>query len=128
MESSRKRNAAFTLVELLVVLAIVALLLTIGVPRYFRHVEVSREQVLRANLAVLRHVLDKYYEDHGVYPDNLDVLVEKRYMRSVPLDPLTGKRDTWVIVAPDDPAKGGVLDLHSGAAGAGLDGSEYAQW
>jgi general secretion pathway protein G len=128
MKPIRLRRRAFTLIELLVVLAIVALLLTIGAPRYFRHLDLSREQVLRANLAVTRHVLDKYYEDNGLYPETLAALVDKGYLRAIPIDPLTGKRDTWVVVAPDDPAKGGVLDVHSGAPGAGLDGSAYAAW
>jgi general secretion pathway protein G len=118
----------FTLVELLVVLAIISLLLTIGVPRYFRSVDLSREQVLRANLAVTRHVLDKYFDDHGVYPDSLDTLVAGRYLKAVPLDPLTGKRDTWVIVTPDTADKGGVADVHSGAQGTGSDGTAYGDW
>jgi general secretion pathway protein G len=118
----------FTLIELLVVLAIISLLLTIGVPRYFRSVEQSREEVLRANLAITRHVLDKYYEDNGVYPDSLDSLVTKHYLRAVPLDPLTGKRDSWVVVAPDTPDKGTVADVRSGAQGSGLDGSSYGDW
>lgn len=118
----------FTLVELLVVLCIISLLLTIGIPRYFHSVDLSREQVLRANLAAVRHVLDKYYEDRGIYPESLDVLVSQRYLRAVPLDPLTGKRDTWIAVPPDTPDKGGVADLHSGAEGKALDGSPYGDW
>jgi general secretion pathway protein G len=115
-------------VELLVVLAIISLLLTIGVPQYFRSVDKSREEALRANLAVTRHVLDKYYEDHGVYPDSLDRLVENHYLRALPFDPITGKRDTWIVVAPDTPEKGMVADVHSGAQGTGLDGSAYGDW
>jgi general secretion pathway protein G len=122
------RMTAFTLVELLVVLAIISLLLTIGVPRYFHSVDVSREKVLRANLAATRHVLDKYYEDHGIYPEDLDKLVAKHYLRAVPVDPLTGRSDTWVVVPPDQPEKGGVADLHSGAQGTALDGSAYGDW
>ena len=128
MVKTMKMARGFTLIELLVVLAIISLLLTIGVPRYFHSVDKSREQVLRANLALTRHVLDKYYEDHGIYPDSLDTLVAKHYLRAVPLDPLTGKRDTWVVVAPGQPDKGAVMDVHSGAAGTGVDGSAYGEW
>jgi general secretion pathway protein G len=128
MNATMARHRGFTLIELLVVMAIIALLMTIGVPRYFRSVELSREQVLRANLAVTRHVLDKYYEDQGIYPDSLDNLIAKHYLRAIPVDPLTGKRDTWVLVAPDTPEKGGVADVHSGAQGTGLDGSAYGDW
>jgi general secretion pathway protein G len=124
---AKRFGSGFTLVELLVVMAIIALLLTIGVPRYFNSVEKSREAVLRANLAATRHVLDKYYEDHGIYPDALDTLVSKRYLRAVPIDPLTGKRD-WIVVAPDNPERGAVADVHSRATGAGLDGSTYGEW
>jgi general secretion pathway protein G len=77
---------------------------------------------------VTRHVLDKYYEDHGVYPDSLDRLVENHYLRALPFDPITGKRDTWIVVAPDTPEKGMVADVHSGAQGTGLDGSAYGDW
>lgn len=128
MMERRTGARGFTLVELLVVLAIISLLLTIGVPRYFRSVDKSREEALRANLAVTRHVLDKYYEDHGVYPDSLDQLVEKHYLRALPIDPMTGKRDTWIVVGPDTPEKGAVADLHSGAQGTGLDGSAFGDW
>jgi general secretion pathway protein G len=128
LRASTNRGAGFTLVELLVVLTIISLLLTIGVPRYFHSLDTSREQVLRANLAAVRHVLDKYYEDRGVYPESLDNLVSKHYLRAIPVDPLTGKRDTWVAVPPDMPEKGGVADLHSGAEGKALDGSAYGDW
>ncbi len=128
MRAMPERCRGFTLIELLVVLSIISLLLTIGVPRYFHSIDKSREQVLRANLALTRHVLDKYYEDQGVYPDTLETLVTKRYMRAVPVDPLTGRRDTWVLVQPDKPEKGTVMDVHSGAPGNGLDGSTYGEW
>jgi len=128
MRTTPGRRHGFTLIELLVVLSIISLLLTIGVPRYFHSIDKSREQVLRANLALTRHVLDKYYEDQGVYPDTLETLVSKHYIRAVPLDPLTGRRDTWVLVQPDKPEKGTVMDVHSSASGKGLDGSAYGEW
>lgn len=124
----RDPRNGFTLIELLVVLAIISLLLTIALPRYLNSVEKSRESVLRANLAATRLVLDKYYEDHGKYPDALENLVAKRYIRGLPEDPLTGSRETWIIVAPATPGKGAVADIKSGASGNGLDGSAYSEW
>lgn len=91
-------------------------------------VEKSREAVLRANLALTRQMLDKYFEDNGKYPDGLDGLVEKHYLRAVPQDPITGSSATWVIVAPALADLGGVADVHSGAAGNALDGSAYGVW
>jgi general secretion pathway protein G len=121
-------GAGFTLVELLVVMAIVALLLSIAVPRYMHSVEKSRETVLRANLALTRQMLDRFYDDNGKYPDALDDLVSNRYVRSVPQDPITGSNSTWLVVAPAAPATGAVFDVHSGAPGNALDGSAYGEW
>lgn len=123
-----RTRRAFTLVELLVVLAIIALLLSIAVPRYMNRVEQSKETMLRANLALTRHLLDQFYEDKGKYPDSLDDLVSNRYMRRLPIDPVTGSSTTWVPVPPPDPAQGAVFDVHSGAAGNGLDGTPYGEW
>lgn len=122
------RKAGFTLIELLVVMAVIALLLSLATPRYFGSVEKSREAVLRENLYLMREALDKYYGDNGAYPDTLDTLVSRRYLRNVPLDPVTGESTTWVTVPPDDPAKGGVFDVKSGAPGMARDGSEYKDW
>lgn len=117
----------FTLIELLVVLAIVATLLTLAVPRYFQHVERSREAVLKENLATVRDAIDKYHADTNTWPPTLDALAERRYLRAVPTDPITERADTWRIVPPPDGGSG-VYDLHSGAEGAGLDGVPYADW
>ncbi len=118
----------FTLIELVIVLAIVGLLLTIAAPRYFHSVDRSKETVLKSNLAMTRDALDKFYGDNGKYPDQLDMLVTKKYLRSLPLDPITESSATWTIVAPDVPEKGGVLDIHSGAEGNAADGTKYSEW
>jgi general secretion pathway protein G len=123
-----RARAGFTLVELLVVMAIIASLLTIAVPRYLNSVEKSREAVLRANLALTRQMLDRYFEDKGKYPEGLDTLVSNRYLRSVPQDPITGSSASWVIVPPAVADNGGVADVRSGAPGNGLDGSAYGEW
>jgi general secretion pathway protein G len=124
----RRMQNGFTLIELLVVMVIIATLLTIAVPRYFSSVEKSKEAVLRQDLALMREALDKYYGDNGTYPESLDTLVSRRYLRNVPRDPVTGESTTWIIVPPDDPTKGGVFDVKSGAPGTGRDGSEYKDW
>ena len=120
--------AGFTLIELLVVMAIIATLLTLAVPRYFGSVEKSKEAVLKQNLATLRDSLDKYYGDTGRYPDSLDDLVTKKYLRNIPLDPLTESASTWILIAPEDPGKGMVYDVKSGAQGKASDGTAYEDW
>ncbi len=121
----RKRFKGFTLIELLVVLAIVALLLSIAVPRYFQSIDSSREAVLAENLRAVREVLDKFYGDTGRYPDSLEELVEKKYLRAVPMDPITEKPDSWVIVAPQDGKKGAVYNIYSGASGSTKSGKPF---
>ena len=122
------RRQVFTLIELLVVMAIIGTLLTLAVPRYFRSVQRSREAVLMQDLASLRESIDKFYVDTGHYPPSLATLVEKRYLRSIPVDPISRAADRWVVVSSDDPDDNGVKDVHSGAEGAGENGVPYAAW
>lgn len=128
LDALRNRKNGFTLVELLVVMAIIALLVSLAAPRYFNSVQKSKEAVLRENLNTTRHALDKYFGDNGKYPDSLDDLVTKKYLRTLPEDPILDKDDAWVIVPPDVPEKGGVFDIKSGAPGKGIDGSAYKDW
>ena len=127
MKAVRPRSG-FTLIELLVVMAIIALLLTLAIPRYFGSLERSKEAVLREDLFQLRDAIGKYYGDKGKYPESLDALASEKYLRKVPVDPITESTVTWVIVAPEDPQKGGVVDVKSGAQGKASDGSVYAEW
>lgn len=126
--SGSAHRDGFTLLELLVVLAIIGTLLSLAAPRYFRSIEKSKEAVLRENLNVLRSTLDRHYADVGVYPATLDELVSKRYLRSIPEDPLTGSTATWVVVVSPHKEKGIVSDVHSGAPGQSQDGTQYSQW
>jgi general secretion pathway protein G len=123
----RSANGGFTLIELLVVLMIVALLLTLALPRYFGSIDRSKEAVLRENLMQMRDAISRYYADKGKYPESLDSLATEKYLRNVPLDPVTESDKTWVIVQPDDPQKGGVYDVKSGAPGKMKDGREFSQ-
>jgi general secretion pathway protein G len=116
-----KNRSGFTLVELMVVLAIIALLLAAVVPDYVGRTTRAEEAVLQENLAVLRDALDKHYAHAGRYPDTLEELVAKRYLRSIPKDPFTQSSVSWVPVPPADPKKGGVFDIHSSAKG-------YERW
>jgi len=122
------RRAGFTLVELLIVMAIIATLMTIAVPRYFSSLENSKETALRQSLSVMREALDHHYGDTGRYPDSLEALVDKRYLRQMPVDPITERSDQWVIVPPPDGAEGVVGDVKSGAPGMARDGTAYGEW
>jgi general secretion pathway protein G len=124
----RVRRAGFTLIELLVVLAIVALMLTLAVPRYFPSIDKAKETILADNLRNTRDVIDQFYADRGRYPDTLDQLVEKKYLRSLPVDPITESTATWVLVAPEDATKGGVASIKSGAPGLDRQGKPYSEW
>jgi general secretion pathway protein G len=124
----RHRSGGFTLIELLVVLAILMLLLTVAAPRYLGGVDRAKEAVLRQNLAVMREAVDKFYGDQARYPFTLEELAERKYIRIIPVDPLTESAKTWIIVPPSGDIQGGVYDLHSGAPGTALDGSNYAEW
>ena len=117
----------FTLIELMVVLSIVALLLTLAVPRYFGSIDKSKEAVLRENLNQMRDAISRYYADKGKYPESLDALAAEKYLRGVPLDPVTESDKTWIILQPEDPQKGGVYDVKSGASGRTRDGREFSQ-
>lgn len=125
---TRSSHRGFTLIELLVVMALIGMLLSLSVPRYFGNVDKAKESVLRQNLAQTRDAIDKYFGDNGHYPDSLDEIVARRYLRKLPVDPITDRSDSWVIVAPEKKDMGAVFDVRSGAAGRARDGSEYASW
>ena len=117
----------FTLIELLVVLAIVALLLTLAVPRYFPTIDSAKETILMDNLRNTREVIDQFYADRGRYPDSLEQLVEKKYLRTLPVDPITDSSTTWLVVPPEDATKGNVYGIRSGAPGTSRNGTPYSE-
>ena len=126
MTGSRSRG--FTLVELLVVMVVIGMLLTLAVPRYFKSLEHSREAVLRQDITTLRESIDRFYGDTGKYPETLQSLVDKHYLRAIPVDPMSRAADTWVVLHAEDPEDTGIKDIHSGAQGNDSRGQPYASW
>jgi len=122
---SKRPPRGFTLIELLVVLSIVSLLLTLAVPRYFQSIDNARDAVLVDNLRTTREVLDKFYGDTGRYPDTLEELVEKKYLKELPFDPVRGSNSAWVLEPPAQGTKGKVYNLHSSAPGSNHLGVAY---
>lgn len=121
------KSKGFTFIEVMVVLAIVALLLTIALPRYFSGLERAKEAVLHQDLVIIRDAIDNYYADNGRYPQSLELLIEKKYLRNIPVDPITEQSDSWITVPLPDYSIG-VYDLRSGAEGISTDGSLYSDW
>jgi general secretion pathway protein G len=113
--------------EMAVVLAILGVLLRLATPSFQRAILRSREAVLRQDLAAMREAIDGFYADHRRYPERLEVLVENRYLRQIPVDPFTRRANTWVVVAAED-AGGGVFDVHSGTDLVSLDDTPYNTW
>ncbi len=122
----------FTLLEVIVVLTVVAILVSIAIPAYQRVILRAREAVLKQNLHLLRTQIEEFAADYGRYPESLQELVERGYLRELPLDPITGSRETWVPVPEDQPlsveGKAGVKDVKSGAEGVSSEGTPYSDW
>lgn len=122
----------FTVIELLVVLAAIGLLLSVAAPRYLQHLDNARETTLKLDVRQLRDAIDKFHADQGRYPNDLPELVVKRYLHSIPVDPITQRTDSWVTTPPAESptgkAAGNVADIHSGATGNGMDRSANAGW
>jgi len=123
-----KKNRGFTLIELLVVLGIVALLLTLAVPRFFPSVDRTRETILAENLRTTRAVIDQFHADTGRYPESLEQLVDKKYLPRLPFDPVADSDASWIVVPPEDLSRGNVYDIRSGAEGKGHNGKPYSEW
>lgn len=122
----------FTVIEMMVVLTVMAILLGLAAPRYVAHLDQARETALRHDLKVLRDAIDQYEADRGAAPQSLSDLVQARYLREIPEDPVTQQRDSWVFeVTPGSNLLGaptGRAAVHSGASGTAKDGTRYANW
>lgn len=131
--SGLRAQGGFTLIELLIVMTLIMILAGIALVQYTNSVQSAKETVLKTDLFRMRDAIDQYYADKGRYPQSLDALVSERYLREVPIDPITGRRDTWVFTQsdpdPSNPTGGiGIYDVRSGAEGVGLDGTRYSTW
>lgn len=116
----------FTLIELMIVVAIIGILATIAVPSYQSSLIKARETVLRQDLFTLRELLDQHRADQGKYPPSLGGLVAAGYLRALPKDPFTNSSDSWQEIA--EPTEGGVFDVYSGSDLVGTNGTAYNQW
>jgi general secretion pathway protein G len=122
-----KRVGGFTFVELMVVMAIVAMLISIALPRYFDGQKRAQEAVLKEDLSVMRKAIEHYHADKNTYPAQLQTLVDERYLKFIPVDPITESSETWQTVMPPD-ASNQVYDLHSGSTEIARDGTPYNAW
>jgi general secretion pathway protein G len=130
---NRKRQSGFTLVELMLVMAIIGILAVVAIPSYIGAVRQAREAVLKEDLHVLRSAIDSYTADKQKAPQSLDDLVQEGYIRAIPEDPFTRAKDTWVTDTSDalhslDQTDPGIDDVHSGSQDTGSDGQPYSTW
>ena len=122
----------YTLVELMIVVAIVGILVSLAIPNFQQSAMKAKETALKQNLFTMRAVLDQYYADRGDYPENLEVLVEAKYLRAIPLDPLTKSSTTWTKIYEEqeegDDSPAGVYDIKSGSEEVARNGTPYKEW
>ena len=123
----------FTLIELMIVMAIIAVLMSVAIPIYNRSIIRSKESVLKNNLYTLRTVIDEYTYDKQKAPQNLSDLVSEGYLRQVPVDPMTSSADTWKLIMEDasntvNQSEPGIFDVRSGSDKTSLEGSPYSDW
>jgi len=122
------KRRGFTLIELAIVMAMIALLLTFALPRYFDGLERAKEAALRQDLKTMRDAIEQFHADRGIYPETLEDLVTQRYLHAVPIDPISQSPETWIPTPPPEPERGMIYDIHSGAEGQAQDGTYYAEW
>ncbi len=129
----RSRQRGFTLIELMVVIAIMIILLALAMPRYQKSILHAQETALRQDLYTLRSVIDQYTLDKQKAPESLQDLVDAGYLKQLPVDPFTKSRDTWVPVSDDsimspDQTQPGIMDVHSGSDQVSSEGTAYNTW
>jgi general secretion pathway protein G len=129
----RRFQRGFTLVELMVVMAIISVLIAVAVPIYQKSIIRAKESVLRSNLFTVRNMIDEYTVDKQKAPESLQALVSEGYLRQIPQDPITGSNESWKVIMEEDAVGGtsstpGVYDVRSGSDKTALDGTAYADW
>lgn len=129
----RSRQLGFTLIELMVVISIIVILMSVAIPRYQASILRARETVLRDDLYSLRTVIDQYTLDKQKAPQSLQEIVDAGYLKSIPMDPFTNSRETWVPVTDDsimspDQSQPGIIDVHSGSELKSSEGTAYSSW
>lgn len=134
-KSNRGPGAGFTLIEIIIVFALIGILVGLALPQYKTSLRKAREAVLKEDLFILRKLIDQYYTDKGKYPTSLRMLVEDGYLRQIPIDPMTKSADTWVEIKEtpsfEEMQPGmefGIVDVHSGSKEKGLDGTTFDTW
>lgn len=132
---ARRKQAGFTLIELMIVITIMAILISVAMPMYQQSLVRARESVLKQNLFTIRSVISQYTLDKQKSPQSLDDLVTAGYLKQIPQDPITSRNDTWVpdqeqdeIMSVDQQDAGGIVDVHSGSAAVSSDGTAYNTW
>ena len=126
-------RSGFTLIELMIVMAIIAVLMSIAVPIYTRSIVRAKESVLKNNLFTLRTVIDEYTYDKQKAPQSLQDLVDQGYLRQIPVDPMTGTADSWKVIMEDaqtsvNQTEPGIFDVRSGSDKMSLEGIVYSDW
>ena len=129
-----KKNG-FTLIEIIIVFTLIGILVGLGLPQYKNAVKRARETVLKENLFQMRKLIDQYYADKGKYPLSLQTLVDEKYLRSIPIDPITKSSETWIEMQeiPGEEelmlaVELGIVDVFSGSGQKALDGTLYSTW
>jgi general secretion pathway protein G len=133
VEPSTRRRFGFTLIELMIVMAVIAVLMSIALPIYTRSIQRSKESVLKNNLFTLRTVIDEYTYDKQKAPQSLQDLVSDGYLRQVPMDPITGSNESWKLIMEDstntvNQTQPGIFDIRSGSDLTSLEGTPYSEW
>jgi general secretion pathway protein G len=135
MTARNGKGAGFTLIEIIIVFALIGILVGMGLPQYQTAAKRAREAVLKEDLFQFRKLIDQYYQDKGKYPASLETLVEEKYLRTIPVDPMTKSATTWVEVretpSPDEytaPENMGVVDVKSGSEAKAVDGTFVNTW
>ena len=127
-KSKMKDRRGYTLIEMMIVISIISILATMALPSFQKQLVRAKETNLRRSLFIMRDTIDQYFADHGRYPDSLQDLETGKYVRQIPMDPLTGSSDTWVTIPPEGFAEGNIYDVHSGSNKISLDGTPYNEW